>query len=250
MGTDDVREAVLDSARAAFHAKGYLRTSMKGVAAAAGVAPEVVSRYWGSKDTLFAAAMKLPFDPATAVPQLVAPGLEGMGERLVRLTLDTLGDEENREDLIALFRAGASGAKAAQGLKDFMEQSILDRLARTIGVPDARLRVGLISSYLLGIAVNRYVTRLEPIASMPEDDLVRVVSPTVQAMLDPSTPLPGTSKSSSRRSSSSGSRSTSSNRSKSGSNKSKSGKSGSSKGSKRSGGSSASGWNTGSSAPF
>jgi uncharacterized membrane protein YgcG len=142
-----------------------------------------------------------------------------MGERLVRVTLDTLGEEENREDLIALFRAGASGAKAAAGVKDFFEQSVLDRLARTIGVPDARLRVGLISSYLIGIAVNRYVTKLEPLASMSEDDLVRVVSPTIQAMLDPSTPLPGSnagkskpkstgsSKSGSTRSGSSGSRS-------------------------------------------
>ncbi len=257
MGTDDVREAVLDSARAAFHAKGYLRTSVKGVAAAAGVAPEVVSRYWGSKDTLFAAAMKLPFDPATAVPQLVAPGLEGMGERLVRLTLDTLGDEENREDLIALFRAGASGAKAAQGLKDFMEQSVLDRLARTIGVPDARLRVGLISSYLVGIAINRYVTRLEPIASMPEDDLVRVVSPTIQSLLDPSTPLPGSPKKSSRKGSSgsrSGSgRSSSTSRSKSGSSRSRSG-SAAAKNKKQASGSSGSGgdadWPLSSSSPF
>ncbi|MCB0916362.1 MAG: TetR family transcriptional regulator [Actinobacteria bacterium] len=191
MGTDDVRDAVLDSARAAFHSKGYVKTTMKGVAAAAGVAPEVVQRYWGSKDKLFAAAMKLPFDPATAVPELVAPGLDGMGERLTRTTLDTLGDPESREDLIALFRAGASTTKAAAGLQAFFEESVVDRLARTIGVPDARMRVALISAYLIGITVNRYIVRFEPLASMPEDDLVRIVAPTVQAWLDPSIPLPG-----------------------------------------------------------
>lgn len=191
MGTDDVKDAVLDSARAAFHSKGYVRTTLRGVASAAGVAPEVVSRYWDSKDRLFAAAMKLPFDPATAVPELVAPGLDGAGERLTRMTLDTLADEDSRDDLIALFRAGSSTSKAAAGLRVFFEESILDRLARTIGVPDARLRVGLISSYLVGIAITRFVTKLEPLASMPEDDLVRIVSPTVQAWLDPSQPLPG-----------------------------------------------------------
>lgn len=191
MASDDVRDAVLDSARAAFRSKGYVRTSVRGVAAAAGVAPDVVSRYWGSKEKLFAAAMRLPFDPATAVPELVAPGLEGMGERLVRFTLDTLGDEEARDDLLALFRAGASTGKAAAGVRSFVEQSVLDRLARTIGVPDARLRVALISSFLIGIAVNRFITKLEPLASMPEDDLARVLAPTVQAWLDPSVPLPG-----------------------------------------------------------
>lgn len=191
MGTDEVREAVLDSARAAFHSKGYVRTTVKGVAAAAGVAPEVVQRYWGSKDKLFAAAMKLPFDPATAVPELVAPGLDGMGERLTRTTLDTLGDPEARDDLIALFRAGSSTTRAAAGLQAFFEESIVDRLARTIGVPDARLRVALISSYLIGVTVNRYIVKFEPLASMPEDDLVRIVAPTVQSWLDPSIPLPG-----------------------------------------------------------
>lgn len=191
MGTDEVRDAVLDSARAAFHSRGYVKTTVKGVASAAGVAPEVVQRYWGSKEKLFAAAMKLPFDPATAVPELVAPGLDGLGERLTRTTLDTLGDPEAREDLEALFRAGASTTKAAAGLQVFFEESILDRLARTIGVPDARLRVALISAYLIGITVNRFIIKFEPLASMPDDDLVRIVAPTVQAWLDPSIPLPG-----------------------------------------------------------
>jgi AcrR family transcriptional regulator len=177
MGTDDVRDAVLDAARAAFHARGYVRTSVKGVAAAAGVAPEVVNRYWNSKESLFAAAMRLPFDPASAVPELVAPGLDGMGERLTRATLDLLADEDSRNDFIALFQAGASATKAAKSMQDFIERSIVDRLVRTLGVPDARLRVNLIVSYLLGIA------------SMPEDDLVKLVAPTIQNWLDPTKPL-------------------------------------------------------------
>ena len=152
MGSDDVRDAVLDAARAAFHARGYARTSVKAVAAAAGVAPDVVGKYYQSKDKLFAAAMKLPFDPGSAIPALVAPGLDGMGERLTRVTLETLGDPETRSDLIALARAGASGGKAAAGLKTFVEQDIVDRLAGVIGVPDARLRANLITSCAPGCA--------------------------------------------------------------------------------------------------
>ena len=189
MGTDDVRDAVLDAARAAFHARGYVRTSVKGVAAAAGVAPEVVNRYWNSKESLFAAAMQLPFDPASAVPRLVAPGLDGMGERLTRATLDLLADEETRNDFIALFQAGASATKAARGMQDFIERSIVDRLVRVVGVPDARLRVNLIISYLMGIGTSRYVIRLEPLASMPEVDVIKLVAPTIQNWLDPMKPL-------------------------------------------------------------
>ncbi|MGB5016184.1 MAG: TetR family transcriptional regulator [Candidatus Nanopelagicales bacterium] len=190
MATDDVRDAVLDAARAAFHARGYARTSVKAVAAAAGVAPEVVSKYYQSKDKLFAAALRLPFDPATAIPQLVAPGLEGMGERLTRVTLETLGDPETRDDLIALARAGNSTGKAVAGMKSLVEQDIVDRLAVIIGVPDARLRANLITSYLMGVAINRYVLRLDPLASMSEEDVIRLVSPTIQDWLTPTKPLP------------------------------------------------------------
>jgi hypothetical protein len=123
------------------------------------------------------------------VPELVAPGLDGMGERLTRAVLDMLSDEDTRNDLIALFQAGTSTAKAAKGMQQFLEQSVVDRLVRYIGVPDARLRVNLIMSYLLGIATSRYILRLEPLASMSEDDVVRLVAPTVQNWLDPGKPL-------------------------------------------------------------
>ena len=198
MGSDDVRDRVLDTARAAFEARGYVRTSMKGVAAAAGVAPEVVNRYWNSKESLFAAAMRLPFDPANAVPELIAPGLDGMGERLTRATLDLLSDDEARQDLIAMFQAGASASKAARGMQDYIERTFVDRLVRVLGVPDARLRVNLIMSYLLGVASARYVLKMEPLASMSEDEVVKLVSPTIQNWLDVTKPLQPKKRSSSK----------------------------------------------------
>ena len=88
-----------------------------------------------------------------------------------------------------LFQAGASTAKAAKGMQVFLEQSIIDRLVRYLGVPDARLRVNLIMSYLLGVGTSRYVLRLEPLASMSEEEVVKLVAPTVQTWLDPGKPL-------------------------------------------------------------
>ena len=74
-------------------------------------------------------------------------------------------------------------------MQDFIERSMVDRLVRVLGVPDARLRVNLIMAYLMGIATTRYIVRLEPVASMPEDDLVRLVAPTIQNWLDVTKPL-------------------------------------------------------------
>lgn len=192
----DLRAAVLEAARAAFAARGYARTTYKGVAAAAGISSEVVRRYYHSKGELFAAAMRLPTDPAAAVPALIAPGLDGLGERLVRLTLTTLADAEMREDLLSMARAGASAAQLTKAMQEYLEINVVDRVVAAAGVPDARMRAALITAYLMGVAAARYGLRIEPLASASDEHVVRLVAPTIQSLLDPRTPLPRASRAS------------------------------------------------------
>lgn len=181
-------------AREIIDKRGYLGLSMRTVSAAAGVTPDVARRYYANRDALFAAAMKLPVDPSSAIPTLVAPGIEGMGERLVRFMLDTLKDPEARAEIVSLARSGVNAGHAVAGLQEFLERSVVDRIAGMIGVPDARMRAALISSYLLGVAMTRYGVRLEPLASASEEDVIRMVAPVVQDLLDPRKPLPGSSR--------------------------------------------------------
>jgi AcrR family transcriptional regulator len=187
--SDDITKQVLDAARAAYARRGYLNTTLKGVAAAAGVAPDVVRRYYDNREALFVAAMRLPFDPAMSIAQLMAPGMDGLGERLVRVTLRLLDDPETRDQLAEMVRDGAGASRATASLREFLEAEVVDRAAVLLGVPDARMRVTLATSYLLGIASMRYVLKLEPIASATEDDIVRLVAPAVQmALTTPTTP--------------------------------------------------------------
>jgi AcrR family transcriptional regulator len=186
--SNDPREAILEAARAIYRTRGFARTTLKATATAAGVAPDVIKRYYKSRDDMVAAALKLPFDPYLAIPQLLAPGVAGVGERVVRFSLDVLSDEAMREDLFTLLRAGAATGKAGVAVRVLLEESI-DRVAKGLRVPDARLRVELVSSFMLGVGINRYVLHIEPIASMPRDDLVAVLAPTVQRWLDPRKPL-------------------------------------------------------------
>lgn len=188
--SEQVREAAVAAARSAFAAGSYARTTFKGLAAAAGVAPAVLRKYYDSKDAVFAAALRLPSDPAGAVPSLLAPGVEGLGERLVRFTLDTLDDPQVRADLVSMLRGGASAAALTKSLQDYLDTAVIDRVVAGVGVPDARMRVALISSYLIGIAAGRYVVRIEPLASASEEHVVRLVAPTIQSLLDPRTRLP------------------------------------------------------------
>jgi AcrR family transcriptional regulator len=198
----DAAGAVLQAARLAFASRGYAGTTVKSVAAAAGVAPGVVTSLYRNKERLFAAAMRLPFDPAAAVPELIAPGLDGMGDRLVRMVLTLMGDEQVRSDLSRLLasdtaagvtataaRTAMAGDSAAleqlRFVSEYLSATVVDRVVAAVGVPDARMRVAVISSYLVGIAATRYLLRVEPLASASDDEVVALVGPAVQALIDP-----------------------------------------------------------------
>lgn len=187
--SDQIRDAAVAAARSAFAAGGYARTTYKGLAAAAGVAPTVLRKYYDNKEAIFAAALKLPTDPAGAVPALLAPGIDGLGERVVRLTMDILEDPQVRDDLVSMVRGGASAAALTKSMQSYLEVAVIDRVVAAVGVPDARMRGALISSYLIGIVAGRYVARIEPLASASEEQVVRMVAPTIQALLDPRVPL-------------------------------------------------------------
>ena len=58
----DTREAILDAAREQFAEYGYRRTTMRGVAAAAGVDARLVTHYFGAKQDLFMQSVRLPID--------------------------------------------------------------------------------------------------------------------------------------------------------------------------------------------
>jgi len=196
----DAAGAVLQAARVAFGARGYAGVTMKSVAVAAGVAPDVVRSLYQNKERLFAAAMRLPFDPAGAVPELIAPGIDGLGRRLVRLVLTLMGDEQVRTDLTRLLssdavtdvstgaaRAAASsdGIHQLRALSEYFSTVVVDPVVTAVGIPDARLRVTVITSHLLGLATTRYVLKVEPLASASDDDVVRLVAPAIQSLLDP-----------------------------------------------------------------
>jgi AcrR family transcriptional regulator len=200
----DAANAVVQAARLAFASRGYAHTTVKSVAAAAGVAPGVVKSLYSNKERLFAAVIRLPFDPSKAVPELIAPGLDGMGERLVKMTLTLMGDEKVRSDLTKLLTsegtasASSTAARAAMSAEgspaaltqlrvvaEYLQATVLDPVVATFGVPDARLRATLISSNLVGVAMMRYLLKIEPLASASDDEVVKLVGPAIQDLLDP-----------------------------------------------------------------
>jgi AcrR family transcriptional regulator len=183
-GGPDTRGAILAAARESFAHKGFAGTTIRAVAASAGVDAALVHHYFGSKDDLFIAALEIPVDPRQVVPLVFADGVDGAGERLLRVFVSVWEDPEARLPLIALVRASLGEAGPVNLLREGVLRMIFAPLREILPGPDAEQRVQLVLSQLVGLVVARYVLAVEPLASMPAEDVVAWVAPTVQRYLD------------------------------------------------------------------
>jgi hypothetical protein len=131
---------------------------------------------------VFRAAVDFPLDPAEFLPRLLAPGLDGLGERLVQFFVETWDSPAGRP-LIGLIRSVVASADAAALLREFVTRKVLGRLATALEVDQPGLRASLAASALIGMAMMRYVIELEPLASASSRDLAAWLGPTLQRYL-------------------------------------------------------------------
>ncbi len=162
---------ILTAAQTEFAAKGFDKTSLRGVAKAAGVDPALVHHYFDSKDDLFLESLGIPFDPREVVPAITQGGVDGLGERIVARFLSIWDDDEARLPLVALVKAASSSEAAADLLRSGLVRMVLTPMSVVIDTDDAALRAQCVASQLLGLAMARYVVRLEPFATTPAAEL-------------------------------------------------------------------------------
>ncbi|MDJ0384901.1 TetR family transcriptional regulator [Streptomyces sp. G-G2] len=177
------QERIRLAARSEFAERGYDKTSVRGVAKAAGVDPALVHHYFGTKDDLFAAAIEMSMEPALVVPLIVGDGPDGIGERLARYFLGIWENPVSRTPLLAVIRSALTHEAAARVLRRLILRRVLERVAADLDVPDPTFRAELAASHMVGIALLRYVVRVEPLASADPEDIVRLVAPTLQRYL-------------------------------------------------------------------
>ncbi len=179
----DARADILAAARAEFAAQGYDATSLRAVARLAGVDPALVHHYFDDKASLFAAAQHLPLSPAAQIDQLVTGPVDELGERVVRFFLTTWDSQEGRQRIGALLRSASSHEDAARTLREFLAREVFGRVVASIGSDQPELRGSLVATQLVGLAMARYVVRMQPVADAAVDDLGRWIGPTVQRYL-------------------------------------------------------------------
>ncbi|GGY51676.1 TetR/AcrR family transcriptional regulator [Streptomyces djakartensis] len=180
----DTRDRILTAAREEFSERGYEKTSVRGVAKAAGVDPALVHHYFGTKEQVFEAAITQSFAPAVEAPKAIEEGpLDGAGERLVRFFLGVWENPATRTPLLAIVRSAVTNETAAAVFRRIIATQVLRRIAGRLDLPDAELRAELAAAQLVGTAMLRYVIKVEPLASADPELIVARLAPVVQGHL-------------------------------------------------------------------
>ena len=187
-GPNATRDSILRAARRQFAEFGYDRTTMRSIASEAGVDPALVMRFYASKQRLFLLITRLPFDAATVIPELIRGPRGKTGERLARFIVGVLETEEGQAALTGMVRAAAAEPAAAGLLRELLSREVFTPLAESLGADDAALRANLAGLQIVGLIMARYVVAVEPLASLPGEQVAGLVAPTLQRYL--TDPLP------------------------------------------------------------
>jgi AcrR family transcriptional regulator len=165
-----------------------------------------VHHFFGTKERLFAAAMRLPVNPGDLLTAALAPGArepgQGLGEHLLRTVLGAWEVAEMRSTFLGLLRSAVTSEQAAGMMREFATEAILSRIAGAVQAaeggggqgtgpggqepgagPDAQFRAALVASQVLGLALTRYVLELGPLVRADVDELATAIGPTLERYL-------------------------------------------------------------------
>jgi AcrR family transcriptional regulator len=182
------------AARARFGELGYDHATIRKIAADAGVDAALVHHFYGTKEELFAAAMRLPVNPGQVLAAALAPGAreegQSLGEHLLGTVLGVWEVAEIRATFLGLLRSAPTSEQAVVMLREFLAGAILGPLAQAAreaapgaGGQDAGYRAALVASQVLGLGLTRYVLEVEPLAQASSADLIAAIAPNLDRYL-------------------------------------------------------------------
>ena len=182
-GNSDTRDRILASARELFARNGIGNTSIRTVAAAAGVDSALVHHYFGTKEKLFAAAVHIPIDPMEIIGPLREVPVEELGYQIPSKLLP-LWDSELGAGLVATLRSVIAGSEVNL-FRTFIQDVIAVEIGSRVDDPpgSGKIRIQFVASQLIGVVMARYILELEPFASLPAERVARTIAPNLQRYL-------------------------------------------------------------------
>ncbi|GGV07819.1 TetR family transcriptional regulator [Kitasatospora aureofaciens] len=154
------RERILGAARREFARAGFARATVRAIATAAQVSPNLITRYFGGKDGLFVAATEVHL----ALDRMFDGPRHSLGRRMAHGIVDRWTGMEGEDPLLVLLRAAGERGEAAEALATFLDRESLEPLRRQLlgyGMTEeeALARARAIDAFILGISARLRVLR-------------------------------------------------------------------------------------------
>ncbi len=168
---------VLASARTLFAERGYRATTVRAIAAAAGVTPAMVHHFFGSKQQVFLASIRMPIDPAEVLGTLLSGPHEQFAERFVATFVGYWSDEQTGPALRTMLRSALTDDEHAGALRAFASGVLLPRAATGLGVPVENVAAAFTT--LIGLAVGRYLLGIAQLVHLSDEQVIARYVPIV-----------------------------------------------------------------------
>ncbi len=151
---DRTKAAILRAAQIAFSTHGYAATGVRDITAEAGVNASLVSRYFGSKEKLFEAALADLLD----ISMLTDQPRETFGKALLKSFLAAGGAQINPLQMLALATADPGARAIADRL---LRELTIKPLAQWFDLPNAEERASRLVILASGFFMYRLLYPLE-----------------------------------------------------------------------------------------
>ena len=171
---------IVAAARNEFAEQGWAGTTLRAVARAADVDPALVYHYFGSKEGLLDAATNPPQKWLDSIAKVWTTPVDQLGTALITLLLASWADDEIGPTLRAILQTAAHEPSTREKLRRVVEGSLMGVSELGSDERDRLTRSGLVSSQMMGFALMRYVWKIEPVASMPDDEVIAAIAPNLQ----------------------------------------------------------------------
>lgn len=147
------RAAILSAAQERFSKESYDDVGMRNIAADVGVDAALVSRYFGSKEDLFAAVL----DSCSNGNELMEGPRSEFGRRVAHEVIFKPAKAGKLKGLLIMLRSVGS-AKAMEIVQRTGTERFFNPFADWVGGEDAMLRARLAAATIMGMAVSREIT--------------------------------------------------------------------------------------------
>jgi AcrR family transcriptional regulator len=173
------RELILATARKSFAVHGYDRATVRTIAADAGVSANLITRYFGGKQGLFAAATAVDME----IEQKLQGPVECLGARIADHVVSRWESPAGDDPLLILLRAAMTDPVAAAHMADFFRRQAVVPLSRYLGGTDAAEKAAAVSSLIMGTVIQRYVLGVGPLAATTADGVRNWLGTALQLLL-------------------------------------------------------------------